>query len=74
MFEEYFTVMREVRSGQSANRLLRIQIFHTAIFIGKNIGGYGAQLFIFAPTQTEDGYKCRKFGLSFTGFSLGKLI
>lgn len=55
-----FSMQKDVLRGQSANCFLRLQIRFTAFFIGNNIGGYGFQLYLFAPS-VKDNKTCNRF-------------
>ncbi len=55
-----YSIQKNLISGQSANCLLRLQIRYTAFFIGRNIGGYGYQLYLFSP-NLNDNKTCNRF-------------
>jgi hypothetical protein len=59
----FFKVQRNVMSGQCKGALARIQVRHTALFIGAGwIPGWaGSQVGIFTPRKTNRGYICTGF-------------
>jgi hypothetical protein len=63
IISEHIKIMSDTLTGQAGNCILRIQFFHIAIFLGKNTGGYGSRLFIFAPNKNKE-WKCNKFSYS----------